>query len=102
MHVDIFIITNDIVKTSNKIPFQWIIGSRIHNEIIHNLRIDDFIGVLAKDEFAELSGENETVPTQDFKALMMDQNLQGVVIRLDGKANPILMLVAHSNKRIHQ
>ena len=63
MHVDIFIFTNDIVETLNKIPFQWVVGSRIHNEIIYNLGVDDFIGVLAKDEFAELSGENKTVPT---------------------------------------
>ena len=63
MHIDIFIVTNDIVKTSNEISFQWVIGSRIYNEIIYNLRVDDFIGVLAKNEFAELPSENETVPT---------------------------------------
>ena len=54
MHVDIFIITNDIVETSNKISFQWVIGSRIYDEIIYDLRVDDFIGVLVKDEFAKL------------------------------------------------
>ena len=49
MHVDLFIITKDVVKTSNEISFQWVVGSRIHNEIIYDLRVDDFIGVLAKN-----------------------------------------------------
>ena len=82
MHVDIFIITNNIIKTSNEISLQWIIGGRIHDKIIYDLRVDDFIGVLAKDEFAELSGENETVSTQDFKALIVNRNLLGVVVRV--------------------
>ena len=61
MHVDILIITKDVIKTSNEISFQRVIGSRIHDEIIYDLRVDDFIGVLAKDKFAELPGESETV-----------------------------------------
>ena len=63
MHIDIFIITNDVVKASNEISFQWVVGSRIHDEIIYDLRVNDFIGVLVKDEFAELPGKNKTVPT---------------------------------------
>ena len=63
MNVDVFIITKDIIKTSNEISFQRVVGSRIHDEIIYDLRVDDFIGVLAKDEFTELPGENKTVPT---------------------------------------
>ena len=63
VHIFIFIITKDIVKMLNEISFQWIVGSRIHDEIIYNLRVDDFVGVLAKDKFGELSGENKTVLT---------------------------------------
>ena len=63
MYIDIFVITNDIVKTSNEISLQWIIGGRIYYEIIYDLRVNDFIWVLTKDEFAELPGENETVAT---------------------------------------
>ena len=63
MHIDVVIITSDIIKTLNEVSFQRVIGSRVHNEIINDLRVDDFIGVLAKDEFAKLSGENETVAT---------------------------------------
>ena len=59
----VFVITNDIIKTSNEVPFKWVVGGRIHDEIIYDLRVNDFIGVLAKDEFAKLPGKNETVPT---------------------------------------
>ena len=63
MDININIVTSDVVETSNKVSFQWIVGRRIYDEIINNLRIDDFVGVLAINEFAELSGENETIAT---------------------------------------
>ena len=47
----------------NKVSFQRIIGRRVYDEIINDLGIDDFIGILVIDEFAELSGDNETVAT---------------------------------------
>ena len=49
MNVDVFIITKDVIKTSNEISFQWVVGSGIHNEIIYDLRVNDFVGILAKD-----------------------------------------------------
>ena len=49
MHVDILIITKNVIKTSNEISLQRVVGSRIHDEIIYDLRVDDFVGVLAKD-----------------------------------------------------
>ena len=49
MNIDLFIITKDVIITSNEISFQWVVGSGIHDEIIYDLRVDDFIGVLAKD-----------------------------------------------------
>ena len=63
MDININIVTSDVVETSNKVSFQWIVGRRIYDEIINDLRIDDFVGVLAINEFAELSGENETIAT---------------------------------------
>ena len=63
MDININIVTSDVVETSNKVSFQWVVGRRIYDEIINNLRIDDFVGVLAINEFAELSGENETIAT---------------------------------------
>ena len=59
MDININIVTSDVVETSNKVSFQWVVGRRIYDEIINNLRIDDFVGVLVINEFAELSGENK-------------------------------------------
>ena len=39
------------------------VEGRVQDEIIDDLRIDDFIGVLVKDEFAKLSGKDETIAT---------------------------------------
>ena len=61
MDININIVTSDVVETSNKVSFQWVVGRRIYDEIINNLRIDDFVGVLAINEFAELSGENKKI-----------------------------------------
>ena len=49
MDVDVLVITKDVIKTSNEISLQWVVGGRIHDEIIYDLRVDDFVGVLAKD-----------------------------------------------------
>ena len=49
MNIDVFVITKDVIKTSNEVSFQWVIGSRIHDKIIYDLRVNDFVGVLVKD-----------------------------------------------------
>ena len=107
MHIDVVIITSDIIKTSNKVSFQRIIGSRIHDEIINDLRVDDFIGVLAKDKFAELSGQNKTIVTyvglQSPDSGLVSARYHDMTGRkrlIQGLHKP--MPAAHSNKRIHQ